>query len=161
VSTSVSPGAPVSSPRPQWLTPADRPDPARVARRDPDAVCRAFAATSYLVDSAEDDTSWNDAGRRAAAFAEPRFAALLRRAPQVGGGSAWGDLVRHRGFSEVSVSRGDQPPPDTAVKAQRMWGVTYRLRGRDGWTGPTEDVVIACAMQKISGRWYVAEQTLL
>lgn len=117
---------------PRGLTPAQQ----RVDRRSADAVAAAFVVRLELWDSALDRRP-NDAARRAAAYATPRFRSeMLAGEPDGLPGERWNALVSHHGWTTVTARLGGlgQDPPTTATSAMRAVTPVPVDHGTDGWT---------------------------
>jgi hypothetical protein len=129
-------------------------DPA-VDLGEPGAVCDAFAAAMFTIDTAT-DTGPSDAYRRAAAYATEQLATTLvaapaRRSPD------WAQLVAHHGrvTAEVATYAGE-PPPDHGASAHRATVVTTATTGRNGWSRPPGRHIIYCTLNQAGPRWQVA-----
>jgi hypothetical protein len=126
---------------------------------DPAAVCEAFAAALFTIDSAT-DADPAAAHRRAAAYATSRLAAALilapaRRLP------AWQELTAHRGRTDAEV--GDyagEPPPARTGTAHYAAVVTTTPTGTDGWTGRPRRHIVCCTLTRSGPQWQVAEYDL-
>lgn len=131
------------------------PESRRVDQANPDAVCQAFTAALFTIDTATGDTSWGHAGERAAAYATAALAKELKSGPRRGN-AQWTTWINHRAHTTTTTTPGDEHPPDAATTARRSWSATYTPRGRDNWTGPPETAVIYCTLTKSEGGWHVA-----
>lgn len=100
-----------------------------------DAVADAVAATFYRHDTRL-DTSPADAGRRAAPWLTPAYAAALAAPRPGGGGAAWLELADHDGYTTTAVTTVTESgaPPDTGTAAYRQRQVIVTAHGSAGWT---------------------------
>jgi hypothetical protein len=121
----------------------------------PGAVCDAFAAAMFTIDTAT-DTGPSDAYRRAAAYATGQLATALvaataRRSPD------WAQLVAHHGrvTAEVAAYAGE-PPPDHGASAHRATVVTTATTGRTGWSRPPGRHIVYCTLSQAGPRWQIA-----
>jgi hypothetical protein len=133
-------------------------DPA-VDYTDPDAVCAAFARAINARDTAS-DVDAGDAYRRAAAYADARYAAAVDE-QQPTDLPDWAQWSEHRAVVEVSVTplAGDVDV-DVDTHSSRVVAVTAIPTGRDGWTGPPLRTLITCDMGRTGGGWRVSGYTV-
>ncbi len=137
------------------------PDPARVDRRDPDAVSAAALAATWASDTAI-DVSPHDAALRAAPYLTANYLARLQATPpRAAPGAAWASWAAHRAHIHVALRElREDPPVDTASLARRQWAVTTTPLGRDGWRGPTATTVCFLTLTFERGSWRVAAITV-
>ena len=126
--------------------------------RDPSAVCAAFAAAAFRVDTAVDR---DRAGvyRRAAMYLDARLAAAVVDQDSARQTPLWQELVQHRAYTEVQVVpyAGDALPPDTAEQRHVGALVTVRPIGRDGWRGTLERHTVVCGLRPSTVGWRISE----
>jgi hypothetical protein len=142
-----SPRPPVEAPASTAATGAtDLPAPAREEDlRDPDQVCRAFAAALLIVDVS--DGSPHDAYRRAAAYATAELAAAMT----AGLGRLPANDEHGQGTVEVVDYVGDHLRPDTA-------GVAYRavLAIAANQENARRRHIVYCTLHRAGAAWLVA-----
>ncbi len=107
--------------------------------QSPDAVAAAFAATTFIYDTALDRSPF-DAQVRSAVYATPGFAVVLKQPLQQGGGAQWNTLAAHHGYTTVAlaVNHDDGRPPDQLGAAARGYTITVTGHGDAGWTAPLD-----------------------
>ena len=168
LNTSVStPGRPSPFPTdlptgaPRGLTASE----ATVDRGSADAVAAAFVVRLELVDTRLDHRP-NDAARRAAAYATPRLRSRLLSGEPIGPtGERWTELVRHHGWSTVTIELGGigEDPPTTATSAIRAVTPIPTDHGDDGWIShpdpPGTYLVMLSRTLKGTG-WTVSSYTI-
>jgi len=103
--------------------------------QSPDAVAAAFAATTFIYDTALDRSPF-DAQVRSAVYATPGFAVVLKQPLQQGGGAQWNTLAAHHGYTTVAlaVNHDDGRPPDQL--GARPGGTPSRSPGTARTGGP-------------------------
>jgi len=107
--------------------------------QSPDTVAAAFAATTFIYDTALDRSPF-DAQVRSAVYATPGFAVVLKQPLQQGGGAQWNTLAAHHGYTTVAlaVNHDDGRPPDQLGAAARGYTITVTGHGDAGWTAPLD-----------------------
>jgi hypothetical protein len=128
--------------------------PTAINRSTPDAVCQAFTAALFTIDTARGDTSWDSAAARAAAYVVPKLANELTNGPHRGD-AQWTTWISHRASTTVETAAGDNGPADTPTNARRAWSASYTPHGRDNWTGPRQEAVIYCTLTKGNDGWRI------
>jgi hypothetical protein len=146
---------------PSKETPSRNP-PGDVDQTDATAMSRGALTALWSFDAGVDSRP-HDAGVRAAneGWMTAQYAALLRaEQPQSVTGASWGEWVRHRARTDVTLTPAEDAakPADTGTEAWRQWEVTATPHGRDGWVGvPTTVVAYVHLTRAAAGAaWRVA-----
>jgi hypothetical protein len=149
-----SPASPPSAPVPSATAAAA--DPA-VDYRDPERVCRAFAAALHRADTTVDGGP-DEAYRRATAYMDARLAAAVAAQPPVPQTPQWQQWAAHGVFLDVQVGpyAGDALPPATEGVQHHAAVVTAWPIGRDGWRGPAQRRTVVCTLRIGDAGWRVA-----
>jgi len=126
---------------------------------DPAAVCQAFAAALFTLDTAVDDSP-AAAYRRAAAYTTPELAAALMNSP-ARLLPAWENLAAHHGRTETQVGGyAGELPPGRAGTAHHAAMVTARPIGAAGWTGRPRRHIVYCTLTQSGPVWRLAGYNL-
>ena len=131
------------------------PDPSVDASPDTTALAgvRALRSIDTTVDS-----SPHAAALRARAWLTPAFAAAVAQYPPVAApGAQWTQWTLHRAYATVTTTLlTDDRPVDRADYATRQVVAAVQVLGRDGWSAPSESVVVFVSLQRIDGHWRIA-----
>jgi hypothetical protein len=159
--STLTPSPPAVAP-PSMQPPSTQPPAAadpEVDLGEPAAVCDAFAAALFTLDTAA-DTGPGAAYRRAAAYATTQLAAHLGAA-SARRAAHWQQLATHTGKTSVEVgSYAGETPPDRGRVTHRAAVVMVGATGRDGWRGTPRRYIVYCTLHQTGPWWKIAAYEL-